>query len=132
MPGELFVEYQLAAQQMRPDLFVAMAALWRLRTRLYRYRHIAYSQEAMETGIVSPSGTGSGAGVDRRVQTLLHANPTEERTSLFDVPVIHSSWDDLTDGIQTKADWQQRRTELKPSTWSCCGTSTSRKSLRWI
>jgi hypothetical protein len=26
MPGELVVEYQLAAQQMRPDLFVAMAA----------------------------------------------------------------------------------------------------------
>lgn len=27
MPGELFVEYQLAAQKMRPALFVAMAAL---------------------------------------------------------------------------------------------------------
>jgi len=26
MPGELFVEYQLAAKKMRPDLFVAMAA----------------------------------------------------------------------------------------------------------
>jgi len=26
MPGELFVEYQLAAQEMRPDLFVMMAA----------------------------------------------------------------------------------------------------------
>jgi hypothetical protein len=26
MPGELFVEYQLAAQELRPDLFVAMAA----------------------------------------------------------------------------------------------------------
>jgi hypothetical protein len=26
MPGELFVEYQLAAQKMRPDAFVAMAA----------------------------------------------------------------------------------------------------------
>jgi len=26
LPGELFVEYQLAAKQMRPDLFVAMAA----------------------------------------------------------------------------------------------------------
>jgi hypothetical protein len=26
MPGELFVEYQLAAKQMRPDLFVTMAA----------------------------------------------------------------------------------------------------------
>ena len=26
MPGELFVEYQLAAKKMRPDLFVGMAA----------------------------------------------------------------------------------------------------------
>jgi len=26
MPGELFVEYQLAAKKMRPDLFVALAA----------------------------------------------------------------------------------------------------------
>ena len=26
MPGELFVEYQLAAKAQRPDLFVAMAA----------------------------------------------------------------------------------------------------------
>ena len=26
MPGELFVEYQLAAKKMRPDLHVAMAA----------------------------------------------------------------------------------------------------------
>ena len=26
LPGELFVEYQLAAQAMRPDLLVAMAA----------------------------------------------------------------------------------------------------------
>ena len=26
LPGELFVEYQLAAQKLRPDLFVAMAA----------------------------------------------------------------------------------------------------------
>ena len=26
LPGELFVEYQLAAQQVRPDLFVALAA----------------------------------------------------------------------------------------------------------
>ena len=26
MPGELFVEYQLAAKKMRPDLFVTMAA----------------------------------------------------------------------------------------------------------
>jgi hypothetical protein len=33
LPGELIVEYQLAAKAARPDLFVAMAGLWRLRTR---------------------------------------------------------------------------------------------------
>lgn len=32
---------------------------------------------------------------------------------LFEVPEIHSSWDDLTDGIKTKEDWQQRRALLK-------------------
>jgi hypothetical protein len=49
MPGELFVEYQLAAQQMRTDLFVAMAAYgdyapWYIGTE------IAYSQGGYETG----------------------------------------------------------------------------------
>ncbi len=32
---------------------------------------------------------------------------------LFEVPEIRSSWDDLTDGIKTKADWQKRRAVLK-------------------
>jgi hypothetical protein len=49
MPGELFVEYQLAAQQMRTDLFVAMAAYgdyapWYIGTE------IGYSQGGYETG----------------------------------------------------------------------------------
>ena len=32
---------------------------------------------------------------------------------LFDVPEIRSSWDDLTDGIETKDDWRKRRAVLK-------------------
>jgi hypothetical protein len=49
MPGELFVEYQLAAQQMRSDLFIAMAAYgdyapWYIGTE------IAYRQGGYETG----------------------------------------------------------------------------------
>ena len=32
---------------------------------------------------------------------------------LFDVPEIKSSWDDLTDGIETLEDWQKRRALLK-------------------
>jgi hypothetical protein len=52
MPGELFVEYQLAAQQMRPGEFVAMAAYGDYGTG-YIGTEIAYGQGGYETGIVS-------------------------------------------------------------------------------
>ena len=48
MPGELFVEYQLAAQAMRPDLFVAMAAYGDYAPG-YIGTKIAYSQGGYET-----------------------------------------------------------------------------------
>ena len=52
LPGELFVEYQLAAQEFRPDLFVAMAAYgdcgpWYIGTA------IAYEQGGYETAPTS-------------------------------------------------------------------------------
>lgn len=49
MPGELFVEYQLAAQRMRPDLFVAMAAYSEYGSG-YIGTEVAYSQGGYETG----------------------------------------------------------------------------------
>jgi hypothetical protein len=52
LPGELFVEYQLAAQQLRPDDFVAMAAYGDYGTG-YIGTAIAYTQGGYETGIVS-------------------------------------------------------------------------------
>ena len=52
MPGELFVEYQLAAQQMRPDDFVAMAAYGDYGPG-YIGTKIAYGQGGYETGRVS-------------------------------------------------------------------------------
>lgn len=48
MPGELFVEYQLAAAEMRPDLFVAMAAYGEYGPG-YIGTEIAYSQGGYET-----------------------------------------------------------------------------------
>ncbi|MDA1014386.1 MAG: hypothetical protein O3A00_08035 [Planctomycetota bacterium] len=48
MPGELFVEYQLAAQQLRPDLFVAMAAYGDYGPG-YIGTEIAYGQGGYET-----------------------------------------------------------------------------------
>jgi hypothetical protein len=52
MPGELFIEYQLAAQAMRPDDFVAMAAYGDYGCG-YIGTEIAYSQGGYETGLVS-------------------------------------------------------------------------------
>lgn len=52
LPGELFVEYQLAAQELRPDDFVAMAAYGDYGPG-YIGTEIAYSQGGYETGIVS-------------------------------------------------------------------------------
>jgi hypothetical protein len=52
MPGELFVEYQLAAQQMSPDDFIAMAAYGDLGAG-YIGTEVAYGQGGYETGIVS-------------------------------------------------------------------------------
>jgi hypothetical protein len=52
MPGELFVEYQLAAQDMQPEAFVCMAAYGDYGPG-YIGTEIAYSQGGYETGPVS-------------------------------------------------------------------------------
>jgi hypothetical protein len=52
MPGELFVEYQLAAQTMRPESFVCMAAYGDYGPG-YIGTAIAYTQGGYETGPVS-------------------------------------------------------------------------------
>jgi len=38
---------------------------------------------------------------------------SDEARDLFQVPVIQSSWDDLTEGIKTQEDWRQRREVLR-------------------
>ncbi len=52
MPGELFVEYQLAAQEMRPASMVCMAAYGDIGAS-YICTKIAYSQGGYESGRVS-------------------------------------------------------------------------------
>ncbi len=52
LPGELFVEYQLFAQRLRPDLFVAMAAYGDYGPG-YIGTRIAYTQGGYETGTAS-------------------------------------------------------------------------------
>ena len=54
MPGELFVEYQLAAKAMRPDLGIAMAAYGDYGPS-YIGTKIAYSEGGYETGPTASS-----------------------------------------------------------------------------
>ena len=71
MPGELFVEYQLAAKKMQPDLFVAMAAYgnyapWYIGTA------VAYEEGGYETQPESSNvGPDAEAVLMEAMETLL-------------------------------------------------------------
>jgi hypothetical protein len=67
LPGELFVEYQLAAQALRPDLFVAMAAYGDYAPG-YIGTEIAYSQGGYETG---PRASLVGPEVERTLMGVI-------------------------------------------------------------
>ena len=70
MPGELFVEYQLAAKSMRPDLFVAMAAYGDYGPS-YIGTEKSYSEGGYEIG-VSPVTKNSEAILMSAIKELLH------------------------------------------------------------
>ena len=67
MPGELFVEYQLAAQRLRPDLFVAMAAYGDYGPG-YIGTAIAYTQGGYETG---PDASAVAPEVEQTLMTAI-------------------------------------------------------------
>ncbi len=74
MPGELFVEYQLAAQQVRPDLFVAMAAYGEYAPG-YIGTEVAYGQGGYETSArASHVGPAVEAVLIGTIRKLLNAS----------------------------------------------------------
>lgn len=70
MPGELFVEYQLAAQTLKPEAFVCMAAYGDYGPG-YIGTAEAYSQGGYETGIVSRVSPRAESILMGAVQDLL-------------------------------------------------------------
>jgi hypothetical protein len=70
MPGELFIEYQLAAQKMRPHSPVMMAAYGDYGAG-YIGTAIAYTQGGYETGPVSRVGPGVEEALMRALRELL-------------------------------------------------------------
>jgi len=71
MPGELFVEYQLAAKAERPDLFVTMAAYGDYAPG-YICTAIAYEQGGYEAGVASNVTPEAETIVMKAVRILLH------------------------------------------------------------
>jgi hypothetical protein len=71
MPGELFVEYQLAAKKERPDLFVAMAAYGDYGPE-YICTDIAYQQGGYEGSDASGVAPGSEKILMDAIKNLLH------------------------------------------------------------
>ncbi|MBG0859721.1 MAG: hypothetical protein IQL11_09475 [Bacteroidales bacterium] len=74
LPGELFVEYQLAAKATRKDLFVTMAAYGDCGTG-YIGTSAAYDQGGYETGVASYVGPGSETIIMSAIRKLLADNP---------------------------------------------------------
>ncbi len=81
MPGELFVEYQLAAQKMRPDRFIAMAAYGDYGPG-YIGTRVAYSQGGYETSpgssLVAPASKSPHGCSDGRARSAVW-KPLEKR-----------------------------------------------------
>ncbi|MDB4629345.1 hypothetical protein OAF72_04195, partial [Akkermansiaceae bacterium] len=79
MPGELFVEYQLKAKAMRPDLRVAMAAYGEYGTG-YIGTEIGYKEGGYET---SPSASAVGPGSEKiltaAMKKLLSVKPGKKQ-----------------------------------------------------
>ncbi|MCA9040701.1 MAG: hypothetical protein KDA65_10170, partial [Planctomycetaceae bacterium] len=72
LPGELFVEYQLAAQELAPERFVVMAAYGDYGPG-YIGTEIAYSQGGYETGPVSRVAPEVEAVLMETIHRLLHS-----------------------------------------------------------
>jgi hypothetical protein len=72
-PGEMFVEYQLAAKAFRPDLFVAMAAYGDYAPG-YICTAVAYKEGGYESGIASGVTDEAEAIVMTAIRKLLQGN----------------------------------------------------------
>ena len=72
-PGELFIEYQLAAKAIRPDLFVAMAAYGDYAPG-YICTAVAYKEGGYESGVASGVTADAEAVVMTAIRKLLRSN----------------------------------------------------------
>ena len=111
-PGELFVEYQLAAKATRPDLFVAMAAYGDYGT-LYIGTEESYSQDGYEPG-ASATTEKAGAIIMGAIRELLSDEKENDHSSLRQPPI---KWVQESSTAGWKARDSQGEVVYKGSMW---------------
>ncbi|MFC4871002.1 alpha/beta hydrolase family protein [Negadavirga shengliensis] len=105
LPGELFVEYQLAAKSERPDLFVAMAAYGDYGP-FYIGTEKAYQEGGYEIG-ASPVTPEAENMLTQTIKKLLHAETTNPSPQHALLTVQNN--DDHPTFVRTLAQWEEKR-----------------------
>ena len=87
MPGELFVEYQLAAKSVRPDLFVAMAAYGlsidrRVVSVVQMHSDLRDGGDRVALLLPAEAGVPAGHGARRHGETDLQLGPPDAHREL--------------------------------------------------
>ncbi|MDI9604257.1 MAG: alpha/beta fold hydrolase [Bacteroidota bacterium] len=108
MPGELFVEYQLAAKEMAPDHFVAMAAYGEFGPSYIGTKE-AYDEGGYEVQ-VSPVTAESEEVILQNIQSLLNRSmePCDEEQDLLNY--TGSKGERLL--VTTAKEWNRKREEV--------------------
>ncbi|MFO7826026.1 MAG: alpha/beta fold hydrolase [Cyclobacterium sp.] len=122
LPGELFVEYQLAAKAVRPDLSVAMAAYGDYGP-FYIGTAAAYPEQGYEIN-ASPVTAEAEPVILEAIKKLLHQpNPGQAVTS----PYLLQRESDVP--IRSLEEWKEKKKDWQHKVASIMGTLPSREHL---
>lgn len=124
LPGELFVEYQLAAKAERPDLFVAMAAYGDYGP-FYIGNSAAYEQDGYEINVSGVTAEAEPAIMGAVRKLLNDADEQEEATALMSYVDNQGK----TKEVKSVADWEQRRKEVLENMQKVMGPLPDRNNL---
>ncbi|MBI0400357.1 alpha/beta hydrolase [Cyclobacterium marinum] len=122
LPGELFVEYQLAAKAERKDLFVTMAAYGDYGP-FYIGPSSAYSEGGYEVG-TSPVTEAAEPIIMGAIKKMLHRKITDIET---ESPMVLEA--ESQTPLRTLDQWKAKKTSWKNNMASIMGTLPSRSHL---
>ncbi|EPR72595.1 putative protein-signal peptide and transmembrane prediction [Winogradskyella psychrotolerans RS-3] len=123
LPGELFIEYQLAAKAERKDLFVTMAAYGDYGP-FYIGPASAYSEGGYEVG-TSPVTAEAEPIIMGAIKKMLHRDISKNN---LDSPLVLEA--ESENPLRTLEQWEEKKASWKNNMASIMGTLPSRAHLK--